>query len=119
MTDRAVLCATAFARATTTSLVGVVSGVFLARVGLAPDRIGVVLACGLAGAAAAALAATFAADRVGRRRFLVLVTLLAAAGTAAFAWSAHPVALGLAAFVGMVNGMGKDRGAALLLEQAA
>src|SRR5262249_12013238 len=30
-----------------------------------------------------------------------------------------PLALGVAAFLGMLNGMGKDRGAALILEQAA
>jgi hypothetical protein len=39
-------------------------------------------------------------------------------GTAAFALASSPVALAVAAFVGMVNGMGKDRGAALILEQA-
>jgi predicted MFS family arabinose efflux permease len=33
--------------------------------------------------------------------------------------SAHPIALGVAALVGMVNGMGRDRGAALVVEQAA
>jgi hypothetical protein len=44
---------------------------------------------------------------------------LMALGTAAFALTTHPAALVAFAFVGMLNGMGKDRGAALTLEQAA
>jgi hypothetical protein len=36
----------------------------------------------------------------------------------AFALASTPLALAAAAFVGMVNGMGKDRGAALIVEQA-
>src|SRR5439155_21427030 len=43
----------------------------------------------------------------------------AVVGTAWFAVAASPIALGFAAFIGMVNGMGRDRGAALVLEQAA
>jgi MFS family permease len=78
-----------------------------------------VVSAGLAGSAAAAILATLAADRVGRRRFLVATSLLGAAGTCGFALASAPAALAAAAFVGMVNGMGKDRGAALILEQAA
>src|SRR5439155_1065458 len=70
-------------------------------------------------AALAALAATFTADRIGRRRFLIGVTACGAIGTAGFAIASGPVALAIAGFAGMVNGMGKDRGAALILEQAA
>src|SRR5262249_58375847 len=55
---------------------------------------------------------------MGRQRFLVLTSLVGAAGTIAFALASSPAALAAAAFVGMVNGMGKDRGAALILEQA-
>jgi hypothetical protein len=33
--------------------------------------------------------------------------------------STHPIAIGVAALIGMVNGMGRDRGAALVVEQAA
>ena len=45
--------------------------------------------------------------------------MLGALGTVAFALSSSPLALALTAFVGMLNGMGRDRGAALVLEQAA
>lgn len=61
--------------------------------------------------------ATFTADRVGRQHFLMLTSLLGVIGTAALALASSPVVLAAAAFVGMVNGMGKDRGAALILER--
>ena len=119
MTDRHLLYLTAFTRALTTSLVGVLLGVTLARLGFDGAAIGVILSAGLLGAAVAALLATFVADRVGRRRFLLLLTALSTLGTVVFALSSSPFALGAAAFVGMLNGMGRDRGAALILEQAA
>jgi len=119
MKERRVLYVTAFVRATTTSLVGVLLGVYLARLDITGAAFGAILSAGLAGAALAALVATFAGDQLGRRRFLMTLTLLSIGGTVAFAFSRSAVALGVAAFVGMLNGMGKDRGAALVLEQAA
>lgn len=119
MLERRILYLTAFARAVSTSLIGVLLGVYLARNGIAGAAFGAILSAGLLGAAAAAVAATFFGDRVGRRRFLFVLTTVSALGTIAFALSSSPAALCVAAFVGMLNGMGKDRGAALILEQAA
>jgi MFS family permease len=116
--DRRVVYTTAFLRATTTSTIGVTSGAYLATLGLTPTALGAVISCGLAGAALAALLATFTADRVGHRRFLIATTACGIAGTAWFALAQGPLALALAALLGMVNGMGRDRGAALILEQA-
>jgi MFS family permease len=117
--DRQLLYVTAFLRAVTTSLVGVLLGVYLARRGISGASFGTIVASGLIGAAIAAAIATFAADRIGRRRFLLALTALSIAGTVMFAFGSSPLALAAAAFVGMLNGMGKDRGAALILEQAA
>jgi MFS family permease len=117
--DRRLLYAVAFLRALTTSAIGVTLGAYLARLGLRGAELGAVLSCGLAGAALAAVIATFVADRVGRRRFLIALAALGAIGTAAFAVSSSPFALAATAFVGMVNGMGRDRGGALILEIAA
>jgi MFS family permease len=119
MAERRILYATAFLRALTTSLVGVLLGVYLARNEVTGAAFGAVVSAGLLGAALAAVAATFLGDRVGRRRFLIVITVASVVGTIAFALSSHPLALSVAAFVGMLNGMGKDRGAALILEQAA
>jgi len=118
MRDRRVLYVTAFLRAATTSTIGVTSGTYLAALGLGPAALGAVISCGLAGAAVAALLATITADRIGRRRFLIATAACGIAGTAWFSLAASPIALGFAAFLGMVNGMGRDRGAALILEQA-
>ena len=117
--DRHLLYAAGFLRATTTSTVGVTLGAYLARLDVRGAALGAVLSLGLAGAALAAIAGTFVADRIGRRRFLLAVTALGVAGTIAFALSSSPVALAATAFVGMVNAMGRDRGAALILEIAA
>lgn len=108
-----------FLRAVTTSIVGISLGVHLARLGLTGPSLGAVISAGLAGAALAAVAATFLSDQLGRRRFLVGLTAMSALGSAAFAFSSSPTALAITAFFGMLNGMGKDRGAALIVEQAA
>jgi MFS family permease len=62
--------------------------------------------------------ATFWGDRLGRRALLLELALLMAAGGAVIAVSSSPLVIGLAGFVGLVNGMGRDRGALLILEQA-
>jgi MFS family permease len=119
MSERRILYVTAFIRAVTTSLVGVLLGVYLAKQGLTGAALGAIISAGLLGAATAAVAATFLGDRIGRRRFLIGMTVLSVMGTVVFALSSSPVSLAVGAFVGMLNGMGKDRGAALILEQAA
>ncbi len=118
MTDRQILYATAFIRALATGMVGVLLGIYLARLHLSPSQIGFVVGAGLVGNAAATLLTTALGDRWGRRRFLIGLTLATAAGGLAVSLVSHPLALGVAALLGMVNGMGRDRGAALVLEQA-
>jgi MFS family permease len=116
--DRYLLFTTAFVRALATGFIAVLLGVYLPRLGFAPAEIGVVVGSGLAGAAVATFAAAFGADRIGRRRFLLGVALLTVAGGAALALASDPLLAALAAFAGMVNGMGRDRGASAVLEQA-
>ncbi len=118
MDDRGRLYTCAFLRALATAMVGVLLGVYLAKLRLPAAQIGWVVTAGLAGAASASLLAMLRADRMGRRRFLSGLAVLGAAGGAACAVLSQPMALALAAFAGMVNGMGRDRGAALVLEQA-
>jgi len=116
--DRRLLYATAFIRSLATGYVGVLAALHLAAAGLGEAAVGAVIACGLGGAALAALAVTVAGDRWGRRRSLIALALLGGAGGVGFALSSAPWFLALAALAGMVNGMGRDRGAALILEQA-
>jgi len=117
--DRRLLNTTAFLRALVTGCIGVLLGLYLAETGLDAARIGLVVSAGLAGAATAALIATLAGDRIGRKRLLVALAILGAVGTALAAAATGAVPLAALAFLGMLNGMGRDRGAALVIEQAA
>lgn len=118
MRDRGLLYAAALLRSLGIGMTGVLAGLYLAHLGLGAASLGLVIAAGLAGGAVASLVATVLADALGRRRFLVAQALLAAAGGVGVALSSHAPALAAFAFVGMTNGMGRDRGAALVLEQA-
>ena len=116
--DRRLLLAAATLRATGTSVVGVLLGIYLARLGLAPGAIGAVSACGLAGAAAAVALVSWRADRWGRRRTLGALALVGSATAVAFLLARGPLWLGALAFLAMLNAMGRDRGASAVLEQA-
>jgi MFS family permease len=116
--DRQLLLACAFLRALATGLIGVLLGLYLARRGFAAGEIGLVIGTGLAGAASSAVVVTFLGDRLGRRRTLVVLAMFAAAGGLALLWADQLLVACAVAFLGMVNGMGRDRGAQLILEQA-
>lgn len=116
--DRRILYATAFLRALATGMIAVLLAAYLAVLHFPADVVGWVVAAGLAGNAAALALTTVLGDRLDRKRALVILASLGVAG-AGLAWaSRHPAALAASAFVGMLNGMGRDRGAALALEQA-
>jgi MFS family permease len=119
VSDRRLLYVSAFLRALATGLLGVLLGVYLARIGLDAGSIGLVASAGLGGAASGALLVTLRGDRLGYRRALVGLTVASAAGGAVLALASHPLALAAGAFVGMANAMGRDRGGALVLETAA
>ena len=118
MNDRTILYTCAVLRSLGTSLLGVLLGVYLAKLQLTPAAIGLIVGVGLAGGAVAALLVTFAGDRMGRRKTLVALALLGAVGTCVVASSGQVPVLATAAFAGMLNGMGRDRGAAVILDQA-
>ena len=115
--DRIILYAGAFLRALATGMIAVLIAIYLARVGFDPAAIGAVVAAGLAGAALAALLVTLAGDRVGRRRVLTALGLLGAAGGVLVLLAPKNALIGVAAFLGMLNGMGRDRGASMILDQ--
>jgi len=97
---------------------GVVLGLYLAQLGLSPGRIGVAVGLGLAGNAAATLLVAWHERRLGRRALLVATALASAAGLAVIAATDVFPVIALAALAGMVNAMGKDRGAAQTIEQS-
>ena len=117
--DRGWLYFAVFVRSLATGMIGVLLGIYLSELKLGADAIGIIVGVGLGGAALATLLATLYADVAGHRRTLLLIAFASFTGAALLAFSAHPLVIAFAAFVGMVNGMGRDRGAALVLEQAA
>ncbi len=116
--DRLLLYVAAFTRATAVGMSGVLVGLYLAGQGLHAGAVGAVVSAGLLGGAAGTLLVSVAAERAGRRVTLLAVTLVSVAGTLLFAAAGGLLALAATAFAGMVNGMGRDRGAAFSLEQA-
>ena len=116
--DRRLIFASAGLRASAAALSGLILALHLAFLGLNPWLIGLAVSLGLAGCAAGTCLVTVAADRLGRRTTLILLAALMVIGGVAFASATHPPILMMSAFLGMVNGMGRDRGAGVTVEQA-
>jgi MFS family permease len=118
--DAALIAAAAFVRSTTIGVTGVTLAIHLAALGLTAAAVGVLIGAGLAGAATATLAQSVCADRIGRRRTLIALAILTSLGFVAIALTRTSSLMTLApiAFFGMLNGMGRDRGAAAALDQA-
>jgi len=116
--DRLWIYCAVLVRSVATGMMGVLLGIYLASLALDPKAIGIVIGLGLAGAAFGTLMVTIFSDRFGRRRTLLVITALSVLGAVLLAEAATLVTLGFAAFLGMVNGMGRDRGAALVVEQS-
>jgi len=113
------ICGAAFLRSMSTGTLGVVLAVYLSRIGFSGTWIGAVIAAGLAGSATATALISYRVDRIGRRRSLVLLSVLSAFGGVALMVSPSAVALLAMSFIAMLNGMGTDRSAAFAIEQAA
>jgi MFS family permease len=118
--DAALIGVAAFVRSTTIGVTGVTLAIYLAALGLTATAVGVIVGAGLAGAATATLAQSVCADRIGRRRTLIALAILTSLGFVAIALTRTSGLMTLApiAFFGMLNGMGRDRGAAAALDQA-
>ena len=116
--DRWLIFASAGLRAIAVGLSGVILALYLVTIGLDASSIGLVISLGLSGCAIGTFLATYTADRLGRRASLVCLALLMAVGGLALAFMTHSSIVMASALLGMVNGMGRDRGAGLTVEQA-
>ena len=116
--DRLLIYGAALLRGLAAGAISVLAAVYLAKRGFDEAAIGVVLSAGLAGVLAGTIFGTYFADKIGRRRSLVLLALLAAGGGALLVATDTLWAAALVAFFGMLNTQGSDRGAAQALEQA-
>jgi predicted MFS family arabinose efflux permease len=96
----------------------VLVGLYCARLGLAATQIGAVLSAALWGAALAALLTMVAGTRFADRTMLLALTGLPVLGGAILLAADGFALIVAAAFVGMFNVHGRDRGAIPIIEQA-
>jgi MFS family permease len=99
--------------------VSVILVLYLAAVGLHPAEIGVLLTLTLLGDAAISLWLTTHADRVGRRRVLLIGSLLMALAGLGFASTSFLPVLVVAATIGVISPSGNEVGPFLAVEQAS
>src|SRR5215469_6630178 len=116
--DLVLINAAGFLRSFGVGLMGVVLGIYLFRSGLSSIAIGLIIAMGLAGSASATVLVTIAADRMGRKWFMVILSMLSGVGGIALVLSPSLPMLAAMAFIGMLNGAGTDRSASFALDQA-
>ena len=116
--DASLIYVAAFLRSAAVGLVGVILAIALTEAGISIPGTGLVIGAGLAGIAVMTAIVTVAADRLGRRRTLMALAGLTVLGYVAAASATRLAWLLPAAFLGMLNGMGRDRGPAGALEQA-
>ncbi|HLH22004.1 MAG TPA: MFS transporter [Chloroflexota bacterium] len=116
--DGWLLFATCGVRGCAYGFLSVVLALYLAAIGLDAVAIGAIFTAALAGGAIMTIALTAVADRLGRRRVLVVGALLMALAGAVFALTDIALLLGLAAVIGTISPSGKEVGPFLSVEQA-
>src|SRR5262245_35269441 len=117
--DGRLLFATRAARMFAYGFLSVVLVLYLKEIGLREDQIGLLLTLTLLGDTVISLWITTAADRIGRRRMLVLGAILMAGAGIAFALTQNYGFLVAAAIVGVISPSGNEVGPFLSIEQAA
>jgi MFS family permease len=92
---------------------------YLVGLGLTEAQAGLVLTLTLAGDVIVSLYLTTRADRIGRRRMLVIGSILMAAAGLAFACTSNLLYLVIAGTIGVISPSGNEVGPFLSIEQAA
>ena len=116
--DGWLLFAACGARSFAYGFLGVVLALYLAELGLDAAQIGGIFGAALAGGALMTVLLTQVADRLGRRRVLMIGGALMALAGAAFAVAESPALLAAAAILRAISPSGKEVGPFLSIEQA-
>ena len=116
--DIGLLFATRIARLFAYGFVSVVLVLYLSTAGLATGQIGLLLTLTLVGDAVISLWLTTTADRMGRKRTLLIGAALMLGAGVAFVLTQNPLLLTLAAIVGVISPSGNEIGPFLSIEQA-
>lgn len=118
MGDRSRLYLATLLRSSGVAIASAVLAIYLDKRGASPAAIGVIVTAGLAGGALSTGLVGFFADHWGRRRTLITLAAFGLAGGLGLAFFPPLGVLAVTVFLGMVNGMGHDRGGAYALEQS-
>jgi MFS family permease len=92
---------------------------YLIGLGLSTSQTGILFTLTLVGDTVISLYLTTRADRLGRRRMLIVGAILMAAAGLAFAWTSNLVLLIIAGMIGVISPSGNEVGPFLSIEQAA
>ena len=117
--DGRLLLATRFLRLFAYGALSVVLVFYLVELGLSEPQIGLLLTATLVGDTVLSLCLTTRADRLGRRRMLVIGATLMAAAALVFASTGNWWLLLLAGTIGVISPSGHEVGPFLSIEQAA
>jgi len=117
--DAWLLFLTRFMRLFAYGLISVVLVFYLVGIGLTESQTGLLLTLTLIGDTAISLYLTTQADRVGRRRMLIIGALLMAAAGLVFATTRNFLWLVVAGTIGVISPSGNEVGPFLSIEQAA
>jgi MFS family permease len=117
--DGRLLFLTRFVRLFAYGSLSVVLVFYLIGLGLSPSQTGLLLTLTLAGDTVVSLFLTTRADRLGRRRMLIIGAVLMAAAGLAFAFTNNFWLLIVAGTIGVVSPSGNEVGPFLSIEQAA
>lgn len=117
--DGKLLFFTRFVRLFSYGMLAVVLVFYLTGIGLSESETGLLLTLTLAGDTAVSLALTTQADRIGRRRMLIVGAILMAGAGLVFAFTRNFVLLVLAGTIGVISPSGNEVGPFLSIEQAA
>lgn len=117
--DGWLLFVTRFARLFAYGSLSVILVFYLIGLGLTEAQAGLVLTLTLAGDVVVSLYLTTRADRIGRRRMLIVGSILMAAAGLAFALTSNLLVLVVAGTIGVISPSGNEVGPFLSIEQAA
>jgi len=117
--DGKLLFLTRFIRLFSYGMLAVVLVLYLTAIGLSESQTGLLLTLTLAGDTAISLALTTEADRIGRRRILLVGSALMAGAGVCFALTNNFAMLLVAGAIGVISPSGNEVGPFLPIEQAA
>lgn len=100
-------------------LISVILALYLGATGLSPAEVGAILSATLIGDIFVSLWVTMIADRVGRKRMLLVGCLLMMLSGFVFLLTTNPLLITIAAIIGIVSPSGGEIGPFISIEQAA